>query len=615
VTPPVGLVLVLLGAALALPGGRFKERFQALSGPVAGLLTLGMLLALGVGDRLDASFWGLELRLVQVTELNLVFAWAFGIALTLWGVYAWHRQDLLERGAGLAYAGCAFGVLFAGDLLTLFLFWEGMAIASTVVVLRGREDDHATAAAFRYLLVHVLGGVLLLCGILLHRSATGSLLFGSMAAAGAPVDAGAWLVLIGFAINAAAWPLAAWLPDAYPASSPTGNVLLGTFTTKTAVYVLAVAFAGVNVLMLLGGLMALYAVIYALGTRNFRRLLAYSLVGQVGYMLCSIGAGGEYGVSGAAAHAFMHVLYKSLLFMTAGAVVLRTGSSVGRRVRGLWRSMPYTFAFAVVGAAAISAVPLTNAFVSKSIVFAALEEGSGSWRGFAQAALVLASIAAPLYVGLRFLWVAFDGDGDLPADAPAVPRAMRLGMGATALLCILLGVWAAPLLRALPADLSGVHVWTWGHVGQQLLWIALGVAAFFGARALRRFVPVPHRDPLPDTDAVYIPLVRAFVRFVDGPLMRLFTRMSHFAHETVPDHLGYFARNPAGWMRLAYERVRLAFTGLFGSTRAIDAAQVHFLRQVALYEQAAVNAPWPIGRTVFYGALLLAIYVLLLVLA
>jgi len=392
-------------------------------------------------------------------------------------------------------------------------------------------------------------------------------------------------------------------------------VLLGTFTTKTAVYVLAVCYAGLDALMLVGGVMALYAVVYALGTRDYRRVLAYSLVGQVGYMVCSIGAGGELGASGAAAHAFMHVLYKSLLFMAAGAVFLQTGTAVGRTARGLWRKMPWTFGFAAVGAASISALPLTNAFVSKAVIHQALVDAQGSWGHFAETALLVASAAAPLYVGLRFLWLAFDGDAETEVEIQPAPRSQRWAMGATAFLCILCGIWPALILDALPADTSAVHVFTWGHVGHQLLLVAIGVAAFLAMRALRRTVPFPHPDPLPDTDVLYIRATREFVRFVEGPLMAFFGGMSAFFHETVPHHLGYFTRNPAGWMRLAFERVRLASAGLFGSAETIDAAQIRFLRQVALYRETPASSPWPIGRTVLFGALLLAVYVLMLVLS
>jgi len=501
-------------------------------------------------------------------------------------------------------------VLFAGDLLTVFLFWEGMAVASTVVVLCGRTERSA-GAAFRYVMVHILGGVLLLSGIVLRHAAVGTLAFGPMAM----TESGSWLILVGFLVNVAAWPLAAWVPDAYPVSSPTGNVLLGTYTTKTAVYVLAVGFAGVNVLMLVGGVMALYAVVYALGTRDYRRVLAYSLVGQVGYMVCSIGAGGELGASGAAAHAFMHVLYKSLLFMAAGAVFLQTGTAVGRGARGLWRKMPFTFGFAAVGAASISALPLTNAFVSKAVIHQALVDTQGSWGHFAETALLVASAAAPLYVGLRFLWLAFTGDGEADVEAEPAPFSMRIGMGATAFLCLLFGFWPGLILNALPADTSAIHVFTWAHVGHQLLLISIGTAAFFATRTLRRKVPFPHPDPLPDTDVLYLGATRGFVRLVEGPLMALFRRMSAFFHETIPEHLAYFARNPAGWMRLAFERVRLAGAGLFGSAEAIDGAQIRFMRQVVLYQETPASSPWPIGRTVLFGALLLAVYVLMLLLS
>ena len=311
----------------------------------------------------------------------------------------------------------------------------------------------------------------------------------------------------------------------------------------------------------------------------------------------------------------MHVLYKSLLFMTAGAVFLQTGSAVGRCARGLWRKMPFTFGFAAVGAASISALPLTNAFVSKSVIHQALAETQGSWAHFAETALLVASAAAPLYVGLRFLWLAFSGEGEVDVEAERAPRSMRFGMGATAFLCLLFGFWPGLLLDALPADTAAVHVFTWAHVGHQLLLVLIGTAAFFGIRALRRKVPLPHPDPLPDTDVLYRSASRGFLRFVEGPLMAFFGATSAFFHETIPHHLGYFTRNPAGWMRLAFERVRLAGAGLFGSAETIDGAQVRFLRQVALYRETPASSPWPIGRTVLFGTLLLAVYVLLLVLS
>lgn len=606
--PAVGPILVLLGLAVALPWGGRKAGRRAWTGPFMGLVALFLVSRLEPGDVLCARFWEQDLVLVEVTNLRLVFAWAFAIALTIWGVYAWRLKDLVERGAGLVYAGCAFGVVFAGDLLTLFLFWEGMAIASTVVVLCGRTEA-SSRAAFRYVMVHLFGGVILLVGIALHHADTGSLAFGPIALEGA----GAWLVLVGFLVNAAAWPLSAWLPDAYPTASPTGTVLLGTFTTKTAVYVLVAAFAGADILLLLGAAMAIYAVIYALGTRDYRRLLAYSLVGQVGYMLCAAGAGGELGASGAAAHAFMHVLYKSLLFMAAGAVLLRTGRAVGGGFGGLRRCMPYTFAFAIVGAATICAVPFTSAFVSKSLIFEALHESHAPFAHVAETTLLITSAAAPLYVGLRFLWLAFSGRDEGVRVARA-PLSMRIAMGATALLCVGFGVYAEPLLALLPGA-QGVAVFTWSHIAKQLLLLAIGTVAFFALRAVRRRRRLPHADPLPDTDVVYLGLVRGFVSLVKGPLMALFVRLSRWAHVDVPRGLAFFARNPAGCTRLGYERVRMGWAGFVGFREAIDEAQARFERQAVLYRSTPAAATWPIGRTVLFGALLLATCVLVLMLS
>ncbi|MFV1958661.1 MAG: proton-conducting transporter membrane subunit [Planctomycetota bacterium] len=405
--------LVLMAGALLVP---FLPRLgRQLLAPALGAFVLGIVASLAPGDHLEFSFWGVTLVLLEVDWLRLVFGTAFGLATFLWGIYAWSRPDRMERTAGLLYAGGAVSVVFAGDWLTFFLCWEVMALASTGVVLAGRTEA-SVRAAYRYFMVHILGGVILLAGIVLVHADRGSWAITPLALA----DPGAWLVFLGFAVNAAVWPLAAWLPDAYPAASPTGTVLLGTYTTKTAVFAFILVFAGETLLCLLGAAMAIYGIVYALTTVNYRRLLAYSLVGQVGFMLAAAGVGGTLGASAAAAHAFMHVLYKSLLFMSAGAVLLRTGRAEGGGFGGLWRRMPYTALFGVVGAAAISAVPLTNGYASKSLIFEALHASTAPWTQGAMTWLYVASAAAPLYVGLRYPWLAFSGrdEGLRPARAP-----------------------------------------------------------------------------------------------------------------------------------------------------------------------------------------------------
>src|SRR5690606_10168686 len=266
----------------------------------------------------------------------------------------------LEVPAAFVYAGSAIGAAMAGDLLTLFVFWELMAIGSTLVLWCGG----ASRASFRYLMVHLFGGVLLMAGIAGHVAETGSVEFLRMT-----LDTPRhWLILAGFLINAGAPPLSAWLPDAYPEASWSGMVFLSAFTTKTAVYVLLRGFPGTELLIWVGIFMALYGIIYALLENDMRRILAYSIVNQVGFMIVGIGIGTELALNGAAAHAFTHILYKALLLMSAGAVLYQTGKRKCTDLGGLFRTMPLTCIGGIVGALAISSFPLTSGFISKSMI-------------------------------------------------------------------------------------------------------------------------------------------------------------------------------------------------------------------------------------------------------
>ena len=301
-------VLMAAGAVLpALPFG--LRRIAAMAAAVLAVLCVANV---GPGDTQTLQIIGYELVLLEADSLSIVFGWIFALTVLVWTLYAWRLRCRLEIGSAFLYGAGALGAVFAGDLLTLFLFWELMAVASTGVVLSGGTRG-ARRAGLRYFLQHAAGGVFLLAGIVLHASSTGSFAFGAMELSGA----GPWLIFLGFAVNAAIPPLSGWLPDAYPESSPTGSVFLSAFTTKTSVYVLATAFAGEPLLIALGAFMSLYGIFYALNENDARRVLSYSIMNQVGFMICGVGIGTELAINGVAAHAFCHILYKSLLFMSA----------------------------------------------------------------------------------------------------------------------------------------------------------------------------------------------------------------------------------------------------------------------------------------------------------
>ena len=500
-----GLLLIFGAWALPLLKGRLKRAAMLILPGAA----LAICLALTPGTYGVVSFLGQEVIFGRVDRLSVVFSYVFSLMAFLGMVYALHVEDDSQHVAALTYAGGALGVTFAGDFLSLYVFWELMAISSVLLVWQRREAS-AVAAGFRYLLVHVFGGLILLAGILIHWSQTGSLAFGDM---GASYGGLAWtLILVSFLLNAAVPPLGAWLPDAYPEATVTGAVFMTAFTTKSAVYVLIRGYAGTELLVWLGAAMAVYGVVYAVLENDARRLLAYHIVSQVGYMVCGVGIGTALAINGATAHAFAHILYKALLFMGAGAVLQMTGSRKLSEMGGLYKTMPVTLGLYMVGAFAISAVPLFSGFVSKSMVISAAGEAH---LGLAFLMLTLASAGTFLHTGLKLPYYMFFGeDSGLRGQEP--PRNMLVAMGLAAVACVVIGVFPGLLYQLLPNAIEYVP-YTLQHVTSTL--------GMLGFTALGFFLLLRHLDPeltiSIDTDWFYRRGAARFVNLVEGPLARL----------------------------------------------------------------------------------------------
>jgi len=384
------------------------------------------------------------------------------------GLFALNQRNVVELAAAFCYAGSAIGVTFAGDLLTVFIFWEVMAIASTLVVWSAGPS--ARGAGLRYAAIHLLGGVLLMAGVAGEISATGSLAFQKMSLDTIP----RWLILAGFLINAGAPPLSAWLPDAYPESSWSGMVVLSAFTTKAAVYVLMRGFPGTELLIYVGLFMVFYGIIYAILENDMRRILAYSIVNQVGFMVVGIGIGTEMALNGAASHAFTHIIYKALLLMSAGSVLYMTGKRKCTDLGGLFRTMPLTAICGIVGALSISSFPLTSGFVSKSMISeaAGMEHLEAVWY-----LLAAASAGVFLHAGIKFPWfVFFQTDSGLRPDEP--PWNMRAAMIFFSVLCIGIGVLPGPLYALLPYRVDYAP-YTASHVVFYLQLLLFSGLAFF----------------------------------------------------------------------------------------------------------------------------------------
>lgn len=425
---------------------------------------------------------------------TLIFAVVFTLALWFSGLFSWgdtsakHRR--LEDAAAYVYAGSALGVVFSADFLSLFVYWELMAVASTLVILSANTPE-AQAAALRYALLHFFGGVVLLAGISTHIAVANSVALTDFHwQHGNPAH---WLMLCGVLINAAAPPFSAWLSDAYPQASPTGMVILSAFTTKTAVYILLTLFAGVELLLWLGLLMIAYGLLYALRENNMRRLLAYSLVTQVGFMVCGVGIGTEFALLAVAVHAFCHILYKALLLMSAGAVMQTTGTAQLDKLGGLYRHMPVTAACGIIGALAIASMPPTLSFISKPLIVSAAQQADLSLAWI----LLLAASGATVIHSWLFAWRVFF-NGTAPITTTEAPLIMRGAMVLLAILCI--APWLFPHLvyGLLPVPFD-YHVHTPGHYLEHGVVFALVSLIFF---TLIRFIPLAQNRSI-DLDVWY----------------------------------------------------------------------------------------------------------------
>ena len=455
-----------IGAALvALIRWPRPRAFFALAVPAAALAGFAFLPYANYGG---FTFFGLRVGVMRLDALAYVFALAFSLAAFLALFYALHLRDRMEQAASLLYAGAAIGAVFAADLITLFVFWEGTALASVFLVW-ARRSEGAWRTGLRYLAIQIGSGLLLLVGIALRYHETGSIAFERM-----ELDSlASWAIFLAFGIKCAFPLLNNWLQDAYPAATLTGSVTLSAFTTKLAVYALARGFAGTELLVYIGAVMALVPALFATIENNLRRVLAYGLNQQLGFMVVGIGIGTPLALAGTVTHAFASIFYTALLFMSVGAVIYRTGTGKASELGGLCKSMPLTMAFCVVGALSISSFPFLAGFVSKSLVVSA---SADSGRLIVWLVLVAASVAAFLHTGLRVPFAMFLGH-DRGLKAKEAPAHMLIAMGLTSALCIGIGIWPERLYALLPYAADYVP-YTADHVMTQLQLLFFAGLAF-----------------------------------------------------------------------------------------------------------------------------------------
>jgi multicomponent Na+:H+ antiporter subunit D len=541
--PP--FVLFFVGAlAVAFTKGTVRKAL-VLAIPVAGGLNLWFGVEPGV--HLQLELIGYTLTPYRADKLSLLFGYLFHLAAFLGFLYALHLGDGdvdgavaeadqtggdragLQHVSAMLYAGSALGAVFAGDFITLFVFWELLAITS-VFLIWARRSEKSYATGFRYLVIHVVSGVLLLSGALMLAWETGSVAFEHIGLEGG-TPAG-WVLLIAFGIKAGFPLVHNWITEAYPESTPTGTVFLSAFTTKVAVYALARGFAGAEPLIYIGTVMTFFPIFYAVLENDLRRVLGYSMINQIGFMVVGIGIGTGLAVNGAVAHAFADVIFKGLLFMSMGAVLTMTGRTKGTDLGGLYKTMPLTAALCIVGASAISAFPLFSAFVTKSMIMvAAIEEHHYVVWLF----LLFASAGVLEHAGIKIPFFAFFAhDSGLRAKEP--PKNMLAAMSIGAILCVLIGVFPGQLYTLLPMEMD-YHPYDTTHVLTQLQLLCFGALGFITLMKTGVY-PDEKRAVHVDAEVLYRKLGPWLVRTVGSTVGRVDAYVRSSVMELVDSVLG-----------------------------------------------------------------------------
>lgn len=585
--------VIFIAGALFIPLFRGKLRnIYLLSLPVIGFVNL---LNIPEGMHWAINFMNYNLVFGRIDRLSMAFAYIFHIISFIAVLYAVHVKDDGQHIASMLYAGSALGVIFAGDLMTLFIFWEIMAMTATYLIW-ARRTHASSAAGMRYLLVHIFGGLCLLGGIIIHAHNTGSLEFGYIGLNGLA----SWLILIGFGINCAFPGLHSWLTDAYPEATITGTIFLSAFTTKCAVYALARGFPGAELLIWVGVTMAAFPIFYAVIENDLRRVLSYSLINQVGFMVVGIGIGTQLSINGAVAHAFADILFKALLFMSMGAVIHQTGKINATDLGGLYKSMPLTTIFCIIGAASISAFPLFSAFATKSMVMEAVarEKMSIIWL-----ILLFASAGVFHHAGIKIPYFAFFSH-DSGIRTKEAPTHMLIAMGITAFLCIFIGVFPSTLYSLLPYPVDYIP-YTGSHVMAQLQLLFFSALAFT-LLMLSGIYPAEIRAVNIDADWFYRKGARAFMWVLNNPMSWAGSKISRFVFEIIPSSLSWAGRNPLAVLKIASDTALLQFA----VPEKREAIRQRIKNEREIYPGDIIKH-WPIGTMVLWAILFLLAYLLI----
>ena len=504
-----GFIFIALGFLAVLVPSRVRGWVLAL-GPAVALISI-LSTDMGADFGSDIAFLpflkGYAFRYYYIDMLSWIFTFIFCIMGLIGGIYSFHNRSRLESFCSMVYVGASIGVVLAHDWITFLFFWELEAAASLFLIW---ADPRPTSrgAGFRYILIHTLSGSAILFGVALKLVNNDTLVFNLV---NGEHDLTFWAILFGVLINVAAVPFHSWLTDGYSSATITGSVFMSSYTTKVAVYALLRIFAGNELLIAVGVVMALYGALYAVMENDMIKLLSYHIISQVGYMVCGAGIGTVMSMQGATAHAFCDILFKSLLFMCCNAIIYATGVRRINQLGGMAKRYPLICICFAIGGFSIAGMPLFNGFVSKMMTVAAAEEAHLEMVALL---LEIASIGTLLSICFKMLYFIFlaPDKGIAVEERPVEPN-MKIAMVLGAVLCVATGTLPnLTLYQFLPFGTVEYVPYAMVKVSNQLIMLFTAVIPFL------MFLPrmEPHTAVSLDFDWIYRKPVRSIFRGISG---------------------------------------------------------------------------------------------------
>ena len=460
-----GLAMPLVGLLAERVGmRRLREAWMVLvaAGALGSVYLLYQQLAATAEGVMVVAVWGQAPPLAGCFEIDMLSVFmagsiAFlGFLVTIYSVSYMEKETRLTEFYTLVtfmMAGMT-GVAMAGDLFTMFVFWELMGLSSYVLVAFLKRTWGPIEAGFKYLVMSATAGAFLILSMAIIYGMTGTLNFAAIADGLRGAAASPWIfvlfstLVVGFGVKSAIVPLHTWLPDAHPEAPSPISALLSGIVIETGLYALTrvlfltfepgmfklpIAFLAVLTMTL--------ANVMALRQSDIKRLLAYSSIAQIGYMLVGLAAGTAYGMMGLFLHVFNHSMMKGMAFLAAGSIVHETGTRDIKSLRGVGKMMPLTSISLFITLLGLGGVPGTNGFISKYHLFSAAFGSGLAWLGIM--GVLNSALSMAYYIRIMQVLLGSPAEGFKAHEAPIPMVAVTLIMAA---IIVFLGLWPAPII-------------------------------------------------------------------------------------------------------------------------------------------------------------------------